>query len=178
MRRGLLALLAAAAVAGAGLLPGAAGAVGQAGSLTLYGKPTKARYSEHSDDRQRGDIKNPFTIDVLPTPKNANSGRRGARAGDMATISVKLFADARMTRTAGTAIYSCTFNFAEEAVCQIFFSLGGSTMIASGPAHLDGVRMVLPVTGGTGRYLGARGQMTSTPVGDQDDSQVYRFRLL
>ena len=177
MRRALPAVLAGVAAAAA-LVPGMASAAPKAGSLTLYGKPVKAKYVEHSDDRERGDIKNPFTIDVLPTPPNANNGRKGARAGDMALITVRLFSDPRFTRAAGSATYSCTFNFAEEAVCQIFFTLGGGTMIASGPAHLDGVRILLPVTGGTGRYLGARGQMTSTPTGDKADSQVIRFQLL
>ena len=42
-------------------------------------------------------------------------------------------------------------------------------MIAMGPAKLDGSDIVLPVTGGTGRYAGAHGQLTSTSVGHQEE---------
>ena len=41
-------------------------------------------------------------------------------------------------------------------------------MIAMGPAKLDGSDIVLPVTGGTGRYAGAHGQLTSTSIGHQE----------
>ena len=51
-------------------------------------------------------------------------------------------------------------------------------MIAMGPAILDGSTIVLPVTGGTGRYAGAHGQLTSTSSGNKKNTQIIRFRLL
>jgi hypothetical protein len=75
-------------------------------------------------------------------------------------------------------MYSCTFNFAQEAFCEANFSLNGGTMIAMGPANLDRGAMVLPVTGGTGRYAGARGQLTSRSSGNKENTQIIRFRLV
>ena len=40
-------------------------------------------------------------------------------------------------------------------------------MIAMGPADLKSGDIVLPVTGGTGRYAGAHGQLTSRSLGQR-----------
>ena len=52
-------------------------------------------------------------------------------------------------------------------------------MIAMGPALLDSnfSKIVLPVTGGTGRYLGAHGQLTSTPS-IYKGIQIIHFQLV
>lgn len=147
-------------------------------SFVLYAKPTRAQFVDHNDDRQRGDFTNPFDPDVLPTPPSANSAKKGARAGDTATFGFKVYSDSKLTRAIGNANYSCTFNFAQEAFCEVNFSLNGGTMIAMGPAMLDGTTIVLPVTGGTGRYAGAHGQLTSSPAGTQNNTQIVRFHLL
>jgi hypothetical protein len=48
-------------------------------------------------------------------------------------------------------------------------------MIASGPADLKSGQPTLAVIGGTGTYLGARGQMTSTPAANKN---VHRIDFL
>ena len=123
----------------------------QGRSFVVYAKPTRAQFVDHNDDRKRGDFKNPFDPDLLPTPRNANSGKKGARAGDNALFSFKVYADAKLTRPIGDAIYSCTFNFAEEATCEANFTL----------------------TGGTRTYFGALGQVDSTPAA----GNTQRFAL-
>jgi hypothetical protein len=50
-------------------------------------------------------------------------------------------------------------------------------MIAMGPATLTGGTIVLPVTGGTGPYAGAHGQLTSKASG-RKNTQIIRFRLV
>jgi hypothetical protein len=163
MRRSVpvgLATLAVAAV----IVPVATAATKER-SLVFYGKPARAQFVNRADDRQRGLRLNPFNADLLPPPPKANSGKKGGRAGDNAFFAFKVYSDPNLTRFVGTAIYSCTFNFNHEAICEADFELGGGSMFAMGPAQLDtnfsGV--VLPVTGGTGRYAGAHGQLTSTP---------------
>ncbi len=146
-------------------------------SFVVYAKPTRAQFINHNDDRERGEIKNPFKPD-LPTPPNASSAKKGARAGDNALFSFKVYSDYRLTRPIGTAVYSCTFNFAQEAICEANFNLKGGTMIALGPTRLDSANIVLPVIGGTGRYAGAHGQFTSRPAGNKKNTQIVRFRLL
>ena len=93
----------------------------------------EAQFINHADDRARGNFTNPFA-DILPTPKNANSGKPGARAGDNALFSLKLYSDAKLTRPVGTAAYSCTVNFGQQAICEGQFELSDGTMIAMGPA--------------------------------------------
>ena len=148
-------------------------------SFVVYAKPTRAQFVDHNDDRQRGDFRNPFNPDSVPTPPNANSAKKGARAGDRALFTFKLYSDLRLTRPVGNAVYSCTFNFAKQAICAANFNLTGGAMIALGPAKLDtgSVVIVLPVIGGTGKYAGAHGQLTSRPSGTRN-IQIVRFRLL
>jgi hypothetical protein len=146
-------------------------------SFVFYAKPTRAQFINHADDRAKGDIANPFNADVLPTPPNANSGKKGARAGDNALFTLKLYSDARLTHAVGTAAYSCTVNFGQQAICEGQFDLTRGTMIALGPADLRSGELVLPVTGGTGRYAGAHGQLTSTSASSKTNTQIVRFQL-
>ena len=176
MRR-LGAVLTAAVIAAAPAVPAAA-ATAQAHSFVLYAKPVRAHFVNHSDDRQRGKVTNPFGPDILPTPPSANSGEKGARAGDMALISYALYSDPKLTRPAGTAIFSCTFNFGGEALCNADFELRRGAILAVGPAKLDGRQITLPVTGGTGRHLGAHGQVTATTSRTSKYTQILRFTLL
>jgi hypothetical protein len=172
----LPAALAAVALAAATAVPLAPAAT-QGRSFVIYAKPTRAQFVNHADDRSRGTILNPFGSDLLPPPKNANTGKKGARAGDKALFSLKVYSDFKLTRPIGTAVYTCTFNFAHEAICEFNFDLNGGTMIASGPANLESSSHVLPVIGGTGRYAGAHGQLASRSVGT-NTTQIIRFRLL
>lgn len=186
-RRPLTAALAVlAAVAGAAALavpaalaaPATAAAGAKARTFVLYAKPTRAQFVNHADDRERGDIQSPFESDVLPTPPSANSSKKGARAGDKALFSFKIYSDLNLTRFVGNAIYLCVVNFAQEATCEATFELSGGTMTASGPAGLDTSRWILPVIGGTGRYGGAHGQLSSAPSGSKKNAQILRFQLV
>jgi hypothetical protein len=173
-----LAALAMAATASVTVAVPVAPAATQARSFVLYAKATRAQFINHADDRQRGAVVNPFNPDLLPTPPSANSAKKGARAGDNALISLELYSDRNLTRPVGTAIYSCRFNFAQEALCDAHFDLSRGTIIAMGPARLDGSQIILPVTGGTGRYRGAHGQLTSTTSSKKKNTQVIRFQLV
>ncbi len=146
-------------------------------SFVVYAKAKRAQFVTHADDRARGDKASAFNAEALPTPPNANNGKKGARAGDNALVTLTLYSDRNLTRAVGTATYSCTFNFAQEAVCDGQFEFGGGTIIALGPAKLDGSEITLAVTGGTGRYAGAHGQVTSTSTAKKN-MQIFRFELV
>jgi hypothetical protein len=146
--------------------------------FVVYGKSKRAQFVNHADDRARGDTLNSFNADTLQPPADANTGKKGTRAGDNALVSLTLYSDSNLTRVVGTATYSCTFNFAQEAACDGQFDLGGGTIIALGPARLDGSEITLAVTGGTGRYAGAHGQVTSTTPNAKKNMQIFRFDLL
>jgi hypothetical protein len=179
MSRKLPAALAALALTAALAAPVATAAT-QGRSFVFYAKPTRAQFINHADDRERGNkLANPFLADLLPTPPSANSGKKGARAGDNALFSLKLYSDSALKRLVGTATYSCTFNFAHIAICEGNFELNNGTMIAMGPANLQSGDLVLPVIGGTGRYAGAHGQLTSTSsINQNSNTQIIRFQLV
>jgi hypothetical protein len=177
MRRKIAAALVSVTAAATIAVPIAPAAT-QGRSFVVYASPTRAQFVNHSDDRKRGKITNPFDSNVLPTPPSANSSKKGTRAGDTALFSFKLYSDLKLTRRVGDAVYSCTFNFAQEAVCEANFSLKGGTMIAMGPASFESSTIVLAVTGGTGRYTGAHGQLSSRASGNKNNAQIIRFRLL
>ncbi len=147
-------------------------------SFVVYAKPKRAQFVNHADDRARGDKLKSFNAEALPTPPSANSGKKGTRAGDSALLTLTLYSDPQLRRAIGTATYSCTFNFAQEAICDGHFDVGGGTIIALGPARLDGSDITLAVTGGTGRYSGAHGQVTSTTSGAKKTTQVFHFVLV
>ncbi len=144
----------------------------------MYAKAKRAQFVNHADDRERGDKLHSFNADTLQPPPNANSGKKGARAGDNALVALTLYADRDLTRVVGSATYSCTFNFGQEATCDGQFSLHGGSISALGPAKLDGSEIVLAVTGGTGGYVGAHGQVTSTSLSAAKSTQVFRFELV
>jgi hypothetical protein len=180
MSRRLPVALAAVAVAAAVAVPVALASAQAPRSIVYYAKPTRAQFVNYAGDRERGNFTNPFA-EVLPTPKNANSGKPGARAGDRALFTLKLYSDSKLTRAVGTAAYSCTVNFGQQAICEGDFELsagGAGSMIALGPADLKSGNFVLPVTGGTGRYAGAHGQLTTSSAGTKTSTQIIRFRLL
>lgn len=178
MSRRLTGALVVLAVAVATPVP-FAGAKTQAQSFFLYAKPTQAQFINRADDRERGLKSNPFNADIIPPDPKANTGKKGGRAGDNALFAFKLYSDAKLTRLVGTAVYSCTFNFAHEAICEADFEMKRGSMIAMGPAQLGSSfsRIVLPVTGGTGRYADTHGQMTSVPS-IYKNTQVIHFQLV
>jgi hypothetical protein len=129
-------------------------------ALTIYAVANHAQYADHADDRTRGVFHNPFNVDA----KVPNVKGTGPQAGDNALYSFKLYSDAAFKKRIGSAVYSCVINFAHRALCEADFQLNGDAMFASGPANFDSSRFTLAVSGGTGSYLGARGQVSSAPT--------------
>jgi hypothetical protein len=149
-----------AVLAALALAPSAAAAGTR--TLTLYAYATQVRFADHADDRSRGILKNPFNADTKSlAPKTTG---KGPQAGDSARFSFKLYSDAGLKRSAGSAVYNCTFNFAHHALCEALYELKTGTLFASGPTDFDTTRFTLAVTGGTSKFLGLRGQVSSAPA--------------
>ena len=151
--------------AAAGLLAANAGAAVRTKTFTLYARATQVQYLNHADDRQRGLYGNPFNVDAksLPTPAKKGSGSAPG-PGDNALFSFKIYKDAALKQKIGTAVYSCTFNFSEIAICDASYELNGGTMTGGGPIDFRKTSFTLAVSGGTGTYFGARGQVSSAPA--------------
>jgi hypothetical protein len=164
--------IAATALLAVGVVGTSAGAVSSAHALTIYAVATRAQYADHADDRARGEVTNPFNADT----KALKGTGKGSRAGDNALYSFKLYSDPSFKKLIGSAVYSCTFNSAHVALCTADFELSGGAMSASGPTDFDSTTFTLAVSGGTGKYLGARGQVSSAPAAKDAHRLTFLLR--
>ena len=150
-------VLASASVSGAG-------AASRAGAsrlkvVTVYSVATGLQYINTADDRARGHANNPLdsTANKL-APKSSGSGN-GPFAGDVALYALKLYTSPALKRSAGSAVYTCYFNYDRHALCQAYYKLDtGGTLVASGPIDFNTSGFTIVVTGGTRTYLGFRGE--------------------
>lgn len=136
-----------------------AGATGKR-VVTLYSVATGVQYINTADDRQRGHVNNPFdNATNRLRPKSSGSGQ-GPFAGDVAIYALNLYSSPTLKQRAGSAVYTCYFNYDQHALCKAYFKLkAGSTLVASGPIDFRGSKFTIVVTGGTNNYFGVRGEV-------------------
>jgi hypothetical protein len=164
--RGLLVLTAciiAAALFAVGVTSGSAAAATGQKQLTIYSVATLAQFINHQDDRQRALGNNPFNKDTAKLVVSAQSGS-GPFAGDDTVYSFTLYTGANLKKEAGTAVYTCHYNFAKHALCTAYYQLHGGTLLASGPVDFKGTTFTLALTGGTTKYVGSNGEVAMSPV--------------
>jgi hypothetical protein len=143
--------------------------------LTIYAVATRASFTNHADDRARGSGANPFNVDAKKLPPPPKGGK-GPQAGDEARYTFKLYSDRRFKHQIGSASYSCTFNFGNVALCKADFELNGGALIATGPADFASTSLTFAISGGTGSYLGVRGQVSSAPAGTNAHRLTFVLR--
>jgi hypothetical protein len=139
------------------------GEAARSGTLTLYSVANGVQFINTADDRARGAINNPFNGSTNKLqPKTATTGN-GPFAGDVVLYSLDLYTGATLRRSGGSAVYTCYFNYARHALCQAYYILkGGGTLVASGPINFNVDGFTIVITGGTQKYLGARGEVVVT----------------
>lgn len=181
--QGMLALLLVALAAGFGLPAAGATALtalthsaaqrSAAQSLTLYSVAEQEQYVNNADDRTRADGNNPFGNykDVTPV---ANRSGNGPFPGDEALFSFNLYADSGLKHRAGSAIFTCQYNFNKNAYCDASFRLNnGSTLVAAGSFNFNASKFTLTVTGSFGKLQNKKGFVNETPA--QNHSQRLSF---
>ena len=114
----------------------------------------------------------------LPTPPNANSAKKGARAGDNALFNFKLYSDLDLTRADRQRDLLLHVQLRPGSDLRGQLQPQRRNHDRDGPGDTHGSDIILPVTGGTGRYAGAHGQLTSRASGNKKNTQIIRFRLL
>jgi hypothetical protein len=175
----MLAAAAAAAVYVATRGPSSALPAGQPASvLVLQASPLQRAFVDNADDRVRGDGDNPFgnyraTLGKAATSEQAS----GPFPGDEGLFSYRLAGS-----SPGSAVLVCEYGFARLSVCQAEYSLARGTLTASGTFAAGANAFVLSVTGGTGAYAGARGEVRATAAGAGGDSfglvvRPHRLRI-
>ena len=145
--------------------------------LTLYSVATGVQYINSADDSARGHINNPLnSTQNRLAPKNSGGGK-GPFAGDVALYALKLYSNSALKRSAGSAVYTCYFNYDRHALCQAYYKLtAGSTLVASGPIDFNASGFTIVVTGGTTKYLGVRGE--AKVVAAPRNAQRIDFELI
>ena len=134
--------------------------------LTIYAVATTAQFMNHADDRIRGMSNNPFSPNaqaLVIVAKGQEKGN-GPFPGDDVLYSFKLHSSADGKTNAGSAIFTCYYDFFKRATCDAYFELKGGVMLASGLVVFSSTRFTLAVTGGTGKYLGVNGEVLATPA--------------
>ena len=154
---------------------GSAAAAARVQKLTLYSVAQQEQYVDNSDSLTLGEGDNPFGSfkDVSGV---TNKQSHGPFPGDMAVFSFNLYTNASLRTRAGSAIFTCQYNFSKNAFCDASFELkNGGTLIAAGAFNFNASRFTLAVTGGYGRYVAASGVLEEAPA--VNHSQRLSFML-
>ena len=171
-RRLLLAPLVAAALA----LPAAASAAAPAQqTLRVYAVPATVQFMNHADDRLRGMSTNPFNqkAEAVIIDAGGEEKGNGPFPGDDILYGFKLFADAKLKKPLGAAMFTCYYQFAKRATCDSYFDLEKGVLLASGSVPFGASHFVLGATGGTRGYVASLGQVDSAPAA----GNLQRFDL-
>jgi hypothetical protein len=133
-------------------------------SFILYSVTKEEQFLDHSDDRARGKGNNPFGNfkDSKTTTKEAGNG---PFPGDNAVFSFGLYTDTALKTSVGSAIFTCTYNFNKHAFCDASYQLNGGVLLGAGAFDFNAGTFAIAVTGGTGKYASATGDISATPSG-------------
>ncbi len=147
--------------------------------LAIYSSATAVQYLNNADDEARGITNNPFDSAVNKLRPKLTWKGNGPFAGDVVIYSFNLYNDSARKHKTGSATYTCYFNYSKIAFCDAYYSLksGASTVVASGPIDFNTSGFSLPVTGGTSKYLAARGEVKETSL-PAANAQRLDFQLL
>jgi hypothetical protein len=161
----------------ASVLVAGAGAAGNR-VVTVYSVASGVQYINTADDRARGHVNNPFDPASNKLAPKSSGGAKGPFAGDVAVYAVNLYSNPTLKRPAGSAVYTCYFNYDRHALCQAYYTLkAGGTLVASGPIDFKTSGFTIVVTGGTRKYLGVRGEV-NVAAARKKNAQRIDFELL
>jgi hypothetical protein len=163
----------------AALLPPLARGSRESGStnerLTLFSVATQEQFLNHADDRQRGHGNNPFGNFKAATATTKEHGN-GPFPGDQALFDFNIYTGADLKKLAGTAVFVCNYNFRKHGFCDAVYQLTGGTLIAAGAVDFNAKDFGMVITGGTGRYRAATGNLVAAPAERGAQRLVIAFR--
>jgi hypothetical protein len=133
--------------------------------LTQYSTPAHETFVGNIDDETRGAVSNPFGTHTKGAA-STNEQNNGPFPGDEVLFSFSLYRSATLAASTGSAVYTCWYTFDKDAFCDVFVQMkAGGTLLAAGTLNFDAKTFTLAVTGGTGPYTGAAGDLVVTPSG-------------
>jgi hypothetical protein len=131
--------------------------------FTLYSVTQIEQFLDHSDDRSRGKGNNPFGNfkDSKTVTKEAGNG---PFPGDNAVFSFGLYTSPDRKTSVGSAVFTCTYNFNRHAFCDASYQLAGGVLLGAGAFNFNAGTFAVAITGGTGKYAAATGDISATPA--------------
>ncbi len=116
-------------------------------------------------------------IEHATTDTVIDTGAKGDTSGDLLTFSNEVF-DAADSQPAGRSTGVCTrIVVGSEWDCGWTLSLPDGQIMVQGP-FFDSANSVLAITGGTGRYLDARGEMDLTHITPDGSKYQFTYRIV
>jgi hypothetical protein len=145
-------------------------------ALTIYSVATSTQLIKEHHNGQRGWTPNPFNPNPGPLEVVPREGN-GPFPGDATIASFNLYTSASFNTKVGTARYTCHHGFKPYASCNAkYFLVKSGTLSASGRVDFEKTSFTLAITSGTGKYVGANGQVATSPV--TSNRQRLEFDLL
>jgi hypothetical protein len=133
-------------------------------SFVLYSVTKEEQFLDHADDRARGKGNNPFGNFKESKAVVKESGN-GPFPGDNAVFAFGLYASTDLKETVGSGTFTCTYNFDKHAFCDVSYQLSGGVLLGAGAFDFNAGSFAVVITGGTGKYARASGEISATPSG-------------
>jgi hypothetical protein len=150
-------------VSALGLGAVAPGAMASGGhEMVRYSVATQEQFVNEKVDRTLGEESTPFGKFKDTSPTTVFPGA-APYPGDQAIFKFIAFMNASFEKVVGTSTYESQYTFDRVALCDAVYQLGNGTLFASGRFSFSAKSFILPITGGTGTYLGASGTLEATP---------------
>jgi allene oxide cyclase len=126
-------------------------------AVSAFASPPTAK--RHDDRNHRGQGRTISVVEHATTDTTTDTGATGDSVGDILTFANDVF-DAKDATKVGTDNGYCLRTVAGAAYeCTWTTFLAGGQIVVAGP-FFDAKDSTLAITGGTGRYRGAKGEMT------------------
>jgi type 1 fimbria pilin len=116
-----------------------------------------------------------LTGKVVAPPAQIDLGTPGPSVGDQTIISMDLF---KGDKRVGESHVVCTSVRAGIVQCENVSTVNGSSIVATGvvtDAQEETTPFTQAITGGTGAYIGAEGQLTVSEAGPQPATLTFEL---
>lgn len=115
-------------------------------------------------------------VAFVDSARDVDNPPTGDSQGDMIVFTQKLFTDATQEEQIGTDQVYCIRTVPGSArICTGIFYLRGGTITIIGPESV--APHSLAITGGTGSWRGARGEIALVPNGELEDQMTFHVEL-
>lgn len=115
-------------------------------------------------------------VAIVDSARGVDNPPPGDSQGDIITFTQKLFTNATQEHMIGTDEAYCIRTVPDTSrVCTGIFYLRNGTITITGPESVE--PHSLAITGGTGRWRGARGEIALVPNGELEDHMTFHVEF-